>query len=764
MSVGIRNRVMEIQCDPASGGFSVIRTASGQRFVRDGRLEGGGGSVSVQVAEDAVFGRGERIVIAQDGGGTVSLELYGDLPFTLVRGTLVNRGASGQDIPHVVPATFALDLETPAGGLRTLGTGGLLPPDENPGSYVFLACADPRTRAGVVAGWISQERGSGVMHSSVSAGQVSFEARIDYGHLRIPAGGSAPIETLALGFFDDVRLGLEQFADAVSRTYGIILRPRQAVYCTWYAEKHGQAGDEASTLELARFIHRELYDFGLRVIQIDDRWQDGPLLDGPPRGFERCNPEGPYPDGFGRVHETLRELGITLGLWWLPFGRNHTDAAWSDRQDWFARWADGEPMKTRSFGGTCLDLTHPAVREHLATLARRYREWGVDYYKMDGLWTGTATELAYINDGYVDDHMDNLAPLHDPSVTQVEMYRNGMRLIREAAGDDVFLSGCAVSQNMRSFGASFGLVDAMRIGPDFNHDGKGIQTGPIRASRLYFLNGRVWWNDPDPAKVRESGAASLAADPAAAGGVSLDVARLTTSFVALTGQFFLLSDWLPDLSPGRIEVLKRTMIPHDAEVRPVDYLDRDLPALWLLTDARDGDGAGGADAVTRHVLGLFNWEGDTLTLGETLEKTGLDPARGYHAFDFWNNTLLPDVRDCYAYEVPPESCRILALRAVEGRPVLLSTSRHLTQGGVDIVRERWGGAALEGVSRLIAGDPCELRIRVPEGWVHGEVSADTEATVMPSEPGLLRVSLAAPATRDTAWRVVFCQTTKTRRT
>jgi hypothetical protein len=373
------------------------------------------------------------------------------------------------------------------------------------------------------------------------------------------------------------------------------------------------------------------------------------------------------------------------------------------------------------------------VKKHLAHLAKLYPTWGVKYYKMDGLWTGTATELMYINDGYKDDNMSNVAPFHDPLKTQIEAYRDGMKLLRESAGEDIFFSGCSVSQNMRSFGASFGLVDAMRVGPDINHDKQGIRTGPIRAARLYFLNGRVWWNDPDPTMVRAK---------RRKGGVTLDAARLTTSFTALSGQFFLVSDWLPDLPPRRLEILKRAMASHDAVARPVDYFDSALAKTWLVTDDKRG--------VQRNVIGLLNWEKKRQTIGETLARTGLDPARSYYAFDFWDNKLLPDIKDAYSYSLPPESCKVIAVRAAEGRPVLLSTSRHVTQGIVDVVEEKWDGKTLAGVSRLIANDPYELRIRVPRGW-----KFDKAGVPAVEAPGLVRVTLKSPRTEEVEWWVRF---------
>jgi hypothetical protein len=530
-------------------------------------------------------------------------------------------------------------------------------------------------------------------------------------------------------------------AGAIQEHYAIRLRPRSAVYCTWYAEKHGGAGDEKSTVELAQFAAKELKPFGFGVVQIDDQWQDGQQLDGPRRGFDRARPNGPYPHGIAPVAAEVNRLGLTFGLWWLPFGRNHTDPAWQDRQDWFAKWSNGGPMKTVKFGGTCLDLTHPEVQKHLADICKLYRDWGVKYFKMDGLWTGTATELMYINDGYKDDHMTNCAPFHDQSKTQIEAFRDGLKLLRKSAGDDVFFSGCCVSQNMRSLGGSVGLVDSMRIGPDFNHDGRGIKTGPLRASRLYFLNGRVWWNDPDPTKVRASEATG-GADAAAKGAVSLDTAQLTTSFSALSGQFFLLSDWIPSLPPERIEILKRTMLSHNATVRPVDYFDNTLPFVWLLTDEKTG--------TRRDVVGLFNWETNTQTLGATLAKAGLDPARTYYAFDFWSNTLLPDIKETFSYELRPTSCKVIAVRAAEGHPVLLSTSRHVTQGVVDVLREKWSGNTLSGTSVVIGNDLCELRIRVPDGWKLASASAPATESA-----GLVRMTLRSPTTQKIKWQLTF---------
>jgi len=45
------------------------------------------------------------------------------------------------------------------------------------------------------------------------------------------------------------------------------------------------------------------------------------------------------------------------------------------------------------------------------------------------------------------------------------------------------------------FGGAFGLVDAMRIGPNNGASWKDALTGPTFGTRNYFLHGRVWYND-----------------------------------------------------------------------------------------------------------------------------------------------------------------------------------------------------------------------------------------------------------------------------
>ena len=766
MDVTASNESLTVRYDDTNQVFTISAKSADKPFLTEGRLAANSMKAETKPASHPIFGGGQAVVITQIDGGLVTLALYQKTPFVFVTQQASNKATSAIDIRKITPATFAIDLGKPAAELVTMGTGGLQAPDKNPGSYYFLTVADPATRNGVVAGWLTQDRGSGTFFPSVKDNLVSCAAQLEHGHLFLPPGASAPLDTFVIGWFPDARLGLERFADAVRVNYGIRLRPARATYCSWYAEGrgHGRAGTPESTIELSHFIAKELKPYGLGVIQIDDGWQAGPQIGGPATEFDRVGKDHAYHDGIAPVADALAKDGITFGLWWLPFGRNHMQPDYKNRQDWFVKKTDGTPLRQHSFGGTCLDCTNPQVLDHLANVSRTIRSWGVGYYKMDGISVGAGLDHVYINDGYKDDHFGDCLPLHDHTKTNIEAMRQGLRAIRDAAGKDVFFSGCCAVQNMRTYAGTIGLVDSMRVGPDFNHDGEGIRSGPLRGSRMYFMNGKIWWNDPDPTKVRTS-AENCEGDASINGAVTLEQARLTSSWVSLTGQFFLVSDWLPNLPQERLEVLRRTLAHHDATARPVDYFDHALANTWLVSDDRSG--------TRRDVIGLFNFYGKPLDIDYACAKLGLAEGKGYHAFDFWANTLLDDITGSLKSSVPPNSCRVIAVRAVDCHPVVISTSRHVTQGMIDLTDESWDAkaAALSGESALIANDPYELRIAGlhdgPGPWQATKVTvtpADAAAgvtTASETAQNLLRVTIKSPNTRKVKWSVTFGEESKT---
>ena len=132
---------------------------------------------------------------------------------------------------------------------------------------------------------------------------------------------------------------------------------------------------------------------------------------------------------------------------------------------------------------------------------------------------------------------------------------------------------------------------------------------------------------------------------------------------------------------------------------------------------------------------------------------------------------LPSFAGEFKFDVPAQSCRVIAVRAAEGHPVLVSTSRHVTQGMVDVSSEKWSGwtKTLSGTSQLVGGDPYELRVAGLNDhdklWklVSATVSAGDKAADVSIEPklatasedGWARVVINSKASRPVNWSLNF---------
>jgi hypothetical protein len=352
----------------------------------------------------------------------------------------------------------------------------------------------------------------------------------------------------------------------------------------------------------------------------------------------------------------------------------------------------------------------------------------------------------------------------DKTKTNVEVYRDGLKLVREAAGSDTFLLGCNIAQNMRTMGGSIGLVDAMRIGPDIKADWSAVVRCATPATYLYFWNGRVWWNDPDCLMLREP--------------LTVENGRAWGSWIAMSGQMNLVSEWLPGLPPERLDIYKRTIPNHHLlTARPVDLLDGHLARVWHLHYGEGDD--------RRDVVALFNWNGadkaekkpsgtgqeePTASEAMKLEKgpvkvtldvaqLGLPADAKYVAFDYWDNKFVDGFSGKSEFELPPGSCKVIALTRQLDRPQVVSTSRHVSQGAVDLSDVKWDAATqtLSGKSKVVTGDDYELRLDAPKGLTASAVTTTGNgASAVSKQDGRhVRVTIKSPTTGEVAWAVRF---------
>ena len=167
--------------------------------------------------------------------------------------------------------------------------------------------------------------------------------------------------------------------------------------------------------------------------------------------------------------------------------------------------------------------------------------------------------------------------------------------------------------------------------------------------------------------------------------------------------------------------------------------------------------------VRRDIVGLFNWDHEkpadisldpgSLDLPES--KTGK-----YVAYDYWQDSFIPEFSGSTDIELAPGSCKIIAIKPLEAYPQVLSTSRHVTQGIVDIVNEKWTPEkkSLSGTSRLVGGDSYVIAIH-PGKKEYRQIavscsSYNVTAGTLQTDP-IIKIELKADKNCMADWNIRF---------
>jgi hypothetical protein len=752
----LSNSTIEIKYNKQKACFTVTDIKSNVNYVTCAKFTDETPEVvGIIETENDKMGMGKALRIKNKSGNIDIISLFGDSKFAYIRKVMTNNTKEAKKVKSInlLSINFAIP-ETADKKIKISGTYGLRDlTTYNIGSYHVFAAANAKNN-GLVASFLTSNRGSGVIFSSIKDNKPTIDVRLDYGALQIKPDEKAKSEVFALGYFDDARKGLEKYAENVAKVYDIKLKPQPTVYCSWYhlytsVNENNFKHNIDSAVKL-------LKDYGLNVVQIDDGWQAGEQVPNTPKkGFSHAAKS--FSSGMEKTANYAEKAGFTAGLWYMPFSGDSKTKLYKDKQYLFAKDKDGNPYNVQ-WGGDAFDLSNPKTLKYVKDLSNKIcNEWNYKYIKIDGLWSGTAIRQKYVNRAFSEDFIGE-SKLFDPSVTHIQAYRQGLRAVRAGGGDDLFILGCNLAQNLRMFGASIGLVDGMRIGADNSPKYPAIVTGPRAGGRLYFLHDVVWHNDPDPLYVRKE--------------LPLNQARLISSWVTVTGQMNSSSETFSALSPERLQLLRMSMPGHGLKSTPIDYFQNNTPAVWSVKDDRFDS--------KKFLIGYFNWtksDGDfpkwvedkplNKKFSYTLDELGMDDAKTYVGYELWTNTFLPKVTNKLEMNVPDVTSRVISLREYKGYPVVVSTSRHITQGIIDMVDEKWeaNDKALEGVSKVIANDPYEVRViakldNKPVKATSVSVSssdkkAGVKISIVSQDACKLIVKIESPETRKVEWMINF---------
>mgnify|MGYP005837828151 FL=1 len=343
----------------------------------------------------------------------------------------------------------------------------ILPPERRP------QCDDPAYALSPVHGGSGLGGIAGFDGGMLFLGALRPGARIEADRLSLK--GACDHEMQWFLAYGEERQVLGRYAELLATTLGIrAQRAAPRVWSSWYG--YYQNISEGLLLQTLS----GLQGLPFEVFQVDDGWQ---------QNIGDWEPNHKFPSGMSTIALRAQSQGLTPGLWLAPFIARPSSSLFKEHPDWFLRDEKGALVSAgTNWGGYyALDVTLPAVQYWLRTLIQTVRGWGYRYLKLDFLFAAALPGTRYAG------------------ASREEAYREALRIIREAAGDEVYILACGAP-----IIASLGLVDGLRIGPDvapfwdnedrrvFLHD----PTGPAAYNALRTSLHRLWLKplvhtDPD---------------------------------------------------------------------------------------------------------------------------------------------------------------------------------------------------------------------------------------------------------------------------
>ncbi len=486
-------------------------------------------------------------------------------------------------------------------------------------------------------------------------------------------------------------------------------------WCSWYY--YYQEINEDEIRRNAKWIADNLKDYGAVYVQIDDGWQGSGHGNGENRDWTIIDKR--FGSGMDRLASYIKSLGLKPGLWLAPHGQSNENVVRANPGVFLLKQNDSTASNTWE-GTYLMDPSTASAQSYLKNLFSTLSRWGYEYFKIDG------------QPIVIEEYKKKKSFMKNPNVHPDSLYRSTLLSIRSVIGTNQYLLGC--------WGIPLegtGIMNGSRTGSDVLLGWSGFKEALSATMKHYFLHNIVWYCDPDVMLLRSP--------------LTLDQARAWATLQGLTGQALMASDRMMDLSEERVEILKRVFPAVD--VRPLDlFSSKHNKHIWDLKVNHLGR--------TYDVVGLFNYdEIKTQTYFLSWRELGIAETTPVHMFDFWNKEYLGAWEKGIAVTVSPTSCRVLTILPSENHIQLVSTSRHITQGWVDLVKVAYNEKTntYSGRSRLVKNDPYELRFTFPRGmnFLIKNAKAGALPVKVMNHQGWAAVQFTSPTSTEIDWQVSF---------
>ncbi|MGZ3956470.1 MAG: hypothetical protein ACXVBT_01200, partial [Flavisolibacter sp.] len=96
-------------------------------------------------------------------------------------------------------------------------------------------------------------------------------------------------------------------------------------------------------------------------------------------------------------------------------------------------------------------------------------------------------------------------------------------------------------------------------------------------------------------------------------------------------------------------------------------------------------------------------------------------------------------------------------REKTNHPQIISTNRHITQGGYDLLNVLWKQNNLSGISKVVKNDKYELYIYLPKGYTIQSALMENQKMIISIKNNVAVLSYIPSSTGAVNWKVAFAK-------
>lgn len=510
--------------------------------------------------------------------------------------------------------------------------------------------------------------------------------------------------------------------DIYAKKYGITYAPINkditfkkppVGWMTWYAVKFNAS--EKTVLENTKWMAENLKKYGAETVWVDWEWYHKDLKGVRDDGTDTFHPDKEkYPNGLRFVSDEIRKHGFVPSLWIgfvndpaeNEYIKKNPEIVLIHKQEWCGQYF--------------FDFSHPKfLNEFLPKALSQVDEWGYEAVKFDTLPIT------------IEKHEKYHENMYNPELTTKDAFRGLIKKTREILGYDRYMMSCCGYLDSDILWAC-DMFDGARVGGDIFNWKEFIEQGIGRTARFYPLHNTVFYNDPDNVVIREEFN-------------NFEQAKSRVAFVSLLGLPVTLGDNLPELPEERVELIRRGIPVMD--IHPMDIC-RIAPKDTLITNLSIGN-----EYEEYNVVSIMNTTDTDKEERICFDKIGIDGKKLF-AFEYYSSSMAEIKDNVLNVSLKPYETKIFAVRKDEGRPQIVSTSRHIYQGALEIEEMNWDNSqnSLAFTAELIEKDLYTVSVVVPDDYMLSKYDGFDAYEI---RDGIYRMSVTAKGNEKRNFKLGF---------